>query len=159
MLPDGVVSYGSQTHPADGTAGLVVTTAAGARAAGVTGPVARVLATGFARVAAGEMPKAPVPAAQAALRDAGVELGSIDVIKTHNPFAVNDLWLARELGVDARTMNPFGCSLIYGHPQGPTGTRGIVELLHALELRGGGLGLFTGCAAGDSAGAVVVALD
>jgi len=31
VQPDGVVSYGSQTHPADGTAGMVITTAKQAR--------------------------------------------------------------------------------------------------------------------------------
>jgi acetyl-CoA C-acetyltransferase len=154
--PDGIVSYGSQTHPADGAAGMVVTSPAGARAAGVDGPLASVLSTGFARVAPGEMPKAPVPAAAAALRDAGLAIGDIDIVKTHNPFVVNDLWMARELGVDLEAMNPYGCSLIYGHPQGPTGARGIVELMWALAERGGGRGLFTGCAAGDTGAAVVV---
>jgi acetyl-CoA acetyltransferase len=147
----GVVSYGSQTHPADGCAGLIVTSASRA-----SGPVARILSTGFARVGAGEMPKAPVPAASAALSDAGLSITDIDVIKTHNPFAVNDLWFARETGADAETMNPFGCSLIYGHPQGPTGARGLIELMWALHERGGGRGLFTGCAAGDTGAAVVI---
>jgi len=153
---DGVVSYGSQTHPADGTAGMILTSAEQARELGVEGPLARVLASGFARVAPGTMPKAPVPAAQAALRDAGLQLADIDIIKTHNPFAVNDLWFAAATGVDAERLNPYGCSLIYGHPQGPTGARGIVELIHALAERGGGRGLFTGCAAGDSGAALVV---
>ena len=55
----GVVSYGSQTHPADGCAGLIVTQRAGRGA--------DPLVSGFARVGRGEMPKAPVPAAAAAL--------------------------------------------------------------------------------------------
>ncbi len=156
---DGVVSYGTQTHPADGTAGMIVTDLGRAREAGVEGPVARVLATGFARVSPGEMPKAPVPAAQAALGDAGLDFADIDLIKTHNPFAVNDLWFAAHTGVDLHAMNPYGCSLIYGHPQGPTGARGIVELIYALAKRGGGRGLFTGCAAGDTGAAVVVEVD
>jgi acetyl-CoA acetyltransferase len=147
----GVVSYGSQTHPADGCAGLIVTSSERA-----SGPVARILSTGFARVARGEMPKAPVPAASRALNDAGLSLSDIDVIKTHNPFAVNDLWFARETGADADAMNPYGCSLIYGHPQGPTGARGLIELMWALHERGGGRGLFTGCAAGDTGAAVVI---
>jgi acetyl-CoA C-acetyltransferase len=46
---DGVVSYGSQTHPADGTAGMIVTTAAQALELGVEGPYARLLASGFDR--------------------------------------------------------------------------------------------------------------
>lgn len=44
-------------------------------------------------------------------------------------------------------MNLHGCSLVYGHPQGPTGARLIVELPHTLRRRGGGVGLFTGRAA------------
>ena len=156
VQPDGVVSYGAQTHPADGTAGMIVTTEAVARE---HGPFARVLASGFARVAPGTMPKAPVPATAAALAAAGLDITSIDVVKTHNPFVVNDLWFARETGIDAYAMNPYGCSLIYGHPQGPTGARGVVELIHALVERGGGRGLFAGCAAGDTGAALVVEVD
>lgn len=156
VRPDGVVSYGTQTHPADGTAGMIVTTLDQARDLGVEGPYARLLASGFARVAPGTMPKAPVPAARSALRDAGLELPEIEIIKTHNPFAVNDLWFAAETGIEPEQLNPYGCSLIYGHPQGPTGARGIIELIHALADRGGGRGLFTGCAAGDTGAALVV---
>src|SRR3954454_8857379 len=148
--PDGVTSYGSQTHPADGTAGMIVTSSP---------TEVRLVSSGFARVGRGEMPKAPVPAAAVALRDAGLSISDIDVIKTHNPFAVNDLWFARETGADLDAMNPYGCSLIYGHPQGPTGARGIVELIWALHDRGGGRGLFTGCAAGDTGAALVIEVD
>ena len=155
----GVISYGAQTHPADGAAGLVVTTQAQARTLGVEGPLAHLRATGFARVEPGAMPKATVSAARAALRDAALEISDVHVIKTHNPFAVNDIWLARELGVDAEAVNPYGSSLVYGHPQAPTGLRGIVELIHVLRRRGGGIGLFTGCAAGDSGAALVVEVD
>lgn len=159
----GVVTYGGQTHPADGGAGFVVTTAARAeelsRAYGRDGATAQLLATGFARAEPAYMPKAPVGAARRALEDAGVTAAEVDVVTTHNPFAVNDLWLSRELGIPLETMNPYGSSLIYGHPQGPTGARAVAELIEALHARGGGVGLFTGCAAGDSAGAAVVRVD
>ncbi|GAA4513840.1 hypothetical protein GCM10023096_24600 [Nonomuraea ferruginea] len=36
------------------------------------------------------MPKAPVSAARAALRDAFLDISGIGVVTTHNPFAVND---------------------------------------------------------------------
>jgi acetyl-CoA acetyltransferase len=36
------------------------------------------------------------------------------------------------------------------------GTRAIIELVEELALRGGGWGLFSGCAAGDTAMAVVL---
>ena len=63
---------------------------------------------------------------------------------------------ARETGADLQRMNNFGCSLVWGHPQAPMGTRSIIELIEELALRGGGHGLFAGCAAGDSAMAVVI---
>jgi len=157
--PDGVVTYGTQTHPADGTAGLVVTTAARARELAGGDGIARILGTGVARAGRGEMPKAPVPAALAALDRAGLGPRDVDAVTTHNPFAVNDLWFSQQTGIALEQMNAYGCSLIYGHPQGPTGARLIVELLHTLRLRGGGIGLFTGCAAGDTGAAVVVRVE
>jgi len=155
----GVVTYGTQTHPADGTAGLVVTTAARARELAGGEGIARILGTGIARVGRGEMPKAPVPAAMAALGRAGLSFGDVDAVTTHNPFAVNDLWFSGQTGIALERMNLYGCSLVYGHPQGPTGARLIVELLHTLRLRGGGIGLFTGCAADDTGAAVVVRVE
>ncbi|MGH9030635.1 MAG: thiolase family protein [Acidimicrobiia bacterium] len=151
--PEGVTTFGSQTHPADGTAGALITDRATAARDGV---IVQLLATGSARVERARMPKAPVPAARRALDDAGLTLDQIDVVKTHNPFAVNDLWFARETGLDVEALNPYGCSLVYGHPQGPTGLRAIAELVAALALRGGGTGLFTGCAAGDAGAAAVL---
>jgi acetyl-CoA acetyltransferase family protein len=156
VKPGGVISYGSQTHPADGTAAIVIAGVDRARELSGGRGIARLRSVAFARVEAAHMPKAPVPAAYAALADAGLGIADIDVVTTHNPFAVNDLWFARQTGFPVERMNPYGCSLVYGHPQGPTGARAITELITALEERGGGRGLFTGCAAGDTAGAVVV---
>ena len=100
-----------------------------------------------------------MPAAQAALAGAGIGIDAVDVVTTHNPFAVNDLWFSRQTGYPVERMNPYGCSLVYGHPQGPTGLRLIAELIEALRERGGGTGLFTGCAAGDTGAAVVVRVE
>lgn len=156
VRPGGVVTHGAQTHPADGCAGVVVASAGRARELGRDGVTAQILSTGFSRAEPAYMPKAPVGAALRALADADLEIGDVDVVTTHNPFAVNDLWFADRTGYPLDRMNPYGSSLVYGHPQGPTGARAITELVHALHARGGGVGLFTGCAAGDAAGAVVV---
>jgi acetyl-CoA acetyltransferase family protein len=159
MAEGGVVTFGSQTHPADGTAGMIVTGEQKARELGDGEGVANLLATGFARVAKARMPKAPVPAAEMALDGAGVSISEVDVVKTHNPFAVNDAYFARQMGVQVKDMNDYGSSLIFGHPQGPTGARLIAEMVEELRLRGGGTGLFTGCAAGDSGAALVVRVE
>jgi len=155
-LPGGVTTGASQTHPADGAAGMLVTTEERARELGRDGVVVHLLAAGMARVGKAQMPKAPVPAARRALDDAGLDFDRVDLVTTHNPFAVNDLWLSRETGFELERMNPYGCSLVYGHPQAPTGARAIAELIEALSERGGGVGLFTGCAAGDTGAALVV---
>jgi len=154
----GVVTYGTQTHPADGAAGAVVTTEQKARDLS-TGGVAKIRATGVARAEAARMPKAPVPAARRALADAGLTMKDIDLVGTHNPFALNDLYFAREMDWPLEKMNHLGCSLVYGHPQAATGLRGVVELIEALRHRGGGIGLFTGCAAGDTAAALIVEVN
>ena len=156
---DGVVTYGTQTHPADGCAGALVTNTERARALAAGGGTVRLLSAGFARAAKAEMPKAATTAAERALAAAGIAIGDVALVQTHNPFAVNDLWFAQHTGFPLERMNPYGCSLIYGHPQGPTGLRGIVELVHALRAQGGGVGLFTGCAAGDTGAAVVLRVD
>ena len=86
---------------------------------------------------------------------AGRSIAQMAAIKTHNPFAVNDLYFARRPASTRWRMNNYGCSLVWGHPQAPMGTRSIIELIEELAIRGGGYGLFTGCAAGDTAMAVV----
>ena len=86
----------------------------------------------------------------------GAGQADVRAITTHNPFAVNDLFFSRETGIKVDDMNAYGCSLVFGHPQGPTGLRSIAELIETLRLRGGGIGLFTGCAAGDTGAALVL---
>lgn len=154
--PEGRHTFATQTHPADGCAGAVVTDTVRARELARGEGIARILSTAMARVAKTHMPEAPVPAALAALADVGLRIQDIDVITTHNPFAVNDLYFARQTGYPVDRMNAYGCSLIFGHPQGPTGLRSIAELIEQLRLRGGGRGLFTGCAAGDTGASLVV---
>ncbi|MCC6215369.1 MAG: thiolase family protein [Polyangiaceae bacterium] len=157
VLEGGTVTFGAQTHPADGNAGLIVANRERARELSRDAAIeVRVVAFGSARVEKGYMPKAVVPAARAALAQAGIAIGDCKAIKTHNPFAVNDLYFCRELGLPLDAINHYGSPLVYGHPQGPTGVRLTLELIEQLAISGGGYGLFSGCAAGDTAMALVV---
>jgi acetyl-CoA acetyltransferase len=157
VLNGGTVTYGGQTHPADANAGLIVATPERARELSRDAKI-RIQLRGFgtARAPLAYMPEAPIPAAQRALKQAGVGIDRMDAIKTHNPFALNDVLFSRQTGVDLARMNNYGCSLVWGHPQAPMGTRAIIELIEELVIRGGGYGLFTGCAAGDTAMAVII---
>ena len=157
VMPDGTVSFGTQTYPADGNAGMIVTTKERATEMSKDGgPVTQIISFGDARVEKGHMPMAVVPAAKAALERAGIQASDCAAIKTHNPFAVNDVFLSKELGIPFESFNNNGSPLVYGHPQGPTGMRVIVEMIEELAMKGGGYGLFSGCAAGDTAMAAVI---
>ena len=157
VLADGTVTYGGQTHPADGNAAIILAEHARADELSRDRNI-RIKLHGFgsARAQQAHMPEAPIPAAQRALDAAGMTIDQMDAVKTHSPFAVNDVLFSRQTGVPLEKMNNFGCSLVWGHPQAPMGTRGVIELVEELAQRGGGYGLFTGCAAGDTAMAVVV---
>lgn len=160
VLEDGTVTFGAQTFPADGNCGIIVADKEKAKAWSRDPNIEVGIVTfGEARTKKGYMAKAVVPAAQQALDRAGIAIGDCKAIKTHNPFAVNDVYFCREMGIGYDAMNNYGSSLVYGHPQGPTGARLICELIEEIVLLGGGPGLFVGCAAGDTAFAIIVNVD
>ena len=160
VVEGGTVTFGTQTHPADGNAGMILTGRELAREfSREPGIEIRLLAFGQARVARGLMPQANVPASRLALDRAGIGVADLAAVTTHLPFAIGDVYLARELGIPLERMNRWGCSLVWGHPQAPTGLRSVIELIEDLVLSGGGYGLFTGCAAGDTAMALVFRVD
>jgi acetyl-CoA acyltransferase len=157
VIPGGVLTYGAQTHPADGNSGLCVTTREKARELSADPKIEiQIISFGFARAKKAYMAAAVAPSAQMALENAGLKVKDLAAIKTHSPFAVNDIVMAKVLGVDVNSMDNYGCSLIYGHPQAPTGARMIIEGIEELAMKGGGYLLFSGCAAGDTAASLIV---
>jgi acetyl-CoA acetyltransferase len=157
VLPDGTVTFGGQTYPADGNAGMVVTHRERAKELSLDPSIeVKIITASQGRAKKGFMPQANLPAVKSALASAGLSVDDMIAVKTHNPFAVNDICLSRGLGIPVEKMNNYGSSLIWGHPQGPTGMRIVIELIEELVILGGGYGLFTGCAAGDTAAALIV---
>jgi acetyl-CoA acetyltransferase len=160
VIPEGVHTFGAQTHPADGNCAVVVTTE---EKAGELSPDSsvkiQVVSYGLARAEKAHMAKAVVPAVKMALEKAGITIHDAKAIKTHNPFAVNDLYLARQMDVDVNGINNYGCSMIFGHPQGPTAGRCIIEGIEEVVMLGGGYLLWGGCAAGDTAAGIVLKID
>jgi acetyl-CoA C-acetyltransferase len=155
--PGGVHTFGTQTHPADGHCGMMVATREKAKALSTNPSIEiQVLSYGYSRAAKGYMAAAVVPAAKMALEKANLSIDQVKEIKTHNPFAVNDLYFAQQFKIDWKKMNNFGCSLVYGHPQAPTAGRSIIEGIEAVVQGGGGYLLWAGCAAGDTGGALVL---
>ena len=157
VLPDGTHTFGAQTHPADGNCAVVVTTREKAKEFSSDPKMEiRVVSYGFARAKKGFMAMAVVPAVKMALDKAGITVKDVKAIKTHNPFAANDIYLSQQMNIDVNSFNNYGSSLIYGHPQAPTAGRCIIEGIEEVAMLGGGYLLWGGCAAGDTGAALVL---
>jgi acetyl-CoA acetyltransferase len=147
---DTCVTGGTQTHASDGMAVLLVTTEEKARELSPRPEIAiEFVAKTELRTSPSMMPEAPMLATRSLLDRTGLTMGDMAVVKNHNPFAVNDAVFSKVLEYDWRRMNNTGCSLVWGHPQGPTLTRTLIEALEEAVDLGGGHALVFGCAAGD----------
>lgn len=157
VVKDGIHTFGAQTHPADGSAGIFVATREKADELSDDPKIPiKIVSYGFYRTRPAFMPEAPVPAARKALDGAGITIGDISVIKTHNPFVANDLYMAKAFDINPDTFNNYGSSMIFGHPQAPTIGRLLIEGIEEAVINGGGYVLVAGCAAGDTGAALVL---
>jgi acetyl-CoA acyltransferase len=89
----------------------------------------------------------PVPATRRVLEQAGIALDDVDLFELNEPFAVQVLTWADELGVgaDDPRLNPYGGAIACGHPLAATGVRLIAQLAHGLRERKGRYGLTALC--------------
>ncbi|MCC6683523.1 MAG: hypothetical protein IT247_00475 [Bacteroidia bacterium] len=144
------VTGGTQTHASDGMATLLVTTAEKAIEISSRPEIEiTFVAKAEVRVLPSSMPEAPAVAVKKLLNPTGLTLDDMVVVKDHNPFAVNDAVFSKVMNYDWHKMNNNGSPLVWGHPQGPTLTRVIIEALEEAVDLGGGYVLVFGCAAGD----------
>jgi acetyl-CoA acetyltransferase len=147
---DTCVTSGTQTHASDGMATLLVTSQEKVQELSPRPEIdIQFVAKAEVRTHPSGMPVAPTFAVQKLLKRTGLKIEDIAVAKNHNPFAVNDVIFSKVLGFDWHEMNKTGCPLVWGHPQGPTLTRALIEALEEVVDLGGGYVLIFGCAAGD----------
>lgn len=147
---DTCVTSGGQTHASDGMATLLVTSKERVKDLSPR-PEIDIEFIGKTEVRADPslMPEAPSLASLKLLDRLGLTFDDIAVFKNHNPFAVNDVVFTKMTGCDWNRLNNNGCPLVWGHPQGPTLTRVLIEALEEAVQKGGGYVLLFGCAAGD----------
>jgi 3-oxoadipyl-CoA thiolase len=76
-----------------------------------------------------------------------LKISDFDVIELNEAFAAQALACLRQFGLadDAEHVNPHGGAIALGHPLGMSGARLALTTAHALEARGGKLGLATMC--------------
>ena len=121
-------------------------------------PLVRLVSWGSAGVAPNIMGIGPVPATEAALGKAGLQLGDIEVIELNEAFAAQALAVMREWkfgAADRDRTNVHGSGISLGHPVGATGGRMLATLARELNRREARYGLETMCIGGGQGLAAV----
>jgi acetyl-CoA acetyltransferase family protein len=141
----GTVTAGNSSTLNDGAGAVLLADEAGAQAAGRE-PLARIVSRGGAAVDPDVFGIAPVQAADAALRRAGITWKDVSVVELNEAFASQCLAdLAEWKELDPEKVNPNGGAIAIGHPLGASGVRILGGLAHELKRRGGGFGVAAIC--------------
>jgi acetyl-CoA acetyltransferase family protein len=141
---DGTVTAGNSSPLSDGAAALLLTTPQKAEQLKLK-PLVRIIASAAAGVHPNYMGIGPIPAAQKALKRAGLTMDQIDLVELNEAFASQVLACARELGIDLDKLNVNGGAIALGHPLGCSGARIMTTLIHEMKKRGSRYGLATMC--------------
>jgi acetyl-CoA acetyltransferase family protein len=142
---DGTVTAGNSSPLNDGAGAMLLADEAGAQALGRE-PLARIVARGSAAVDPDVFGIAPVEAANAALRRAGIGWDDVAVVELNEAFASQCLAdIGEWKDLDPEKVNPNGGAIAIGHPLGASGVRILGGLVHELRRRGGGFGVAAIC--------------
>jgi acetyl-CoA acetyltransferase family protein len=151
----GVVTAGNASGIVDGAAMLVVSTESEAKRRGAT-PLGRLVAYGIAGCDPKVMGIGPVPAAQQALKRAGMKMSQMDLVEVNEAFAPQTLAVAKELEIPQEILNVNGGAIAVGHPLAASGSRIIQTLLYELHRQKKRFGLGSACIGGGQGIALIV---
>ncbi|MBM2802987.1 MAG: beta-ketoadipyl CoA thiolase [Deltaproteobacteria bacterium] len=140
----GSVTAGNSSPLSDGAAALLITTPEKAEQLKLK-PLARIVASATAGVHPNYMGIGPIPAAEKAMKRAGLTIEQIDLVELNEAFASQVLACARELGIDLNKLNVNGGAIALGHPLGCSGARIMTTLVHEMKKRGSRYGMVTMC--------------
>jgi acetyl-CoA C-acetyltransferase len=151
----GCITAANASQICDGAAGVMVVNARGLQALGAA-PLARIVHMSVLGHDPVVMLDAPWTATQRALRRAGLRIADIDLYEVNEAFASVPLAWLQELDADPNRLNVLGGAIALGHPLGASGAKLMTTLVHALQRRGGRLGLQTMCEGGGMANVTIV---
>ena len=152
---NGTVTAGNASGINDAAAAVVLMEKSAAAAKGLK-PMARLVSYGHAGIDPKIMGLGPVSAVQRALAKAGLKAGDMDVIESNEAFAAQALGVSKDLGLDAKKVNPNGGAVALGHPIGATGAILTVKAMYELHRTGGRYGLITMCIGGGQGIAAII---
>jgi acetyl-CoA C-acetyltransferase len=153
----GTVTAGNASSINDGAAAVVVLSGAKIKQLGLN-PQAKIL--GYASFA--REPEwftvAPVGAIEKLLKVLSLKATNVDLFEINEAFSVVPMAAMRELGLPHEKVNVNGGAVALGHPIGASGARILVTLIHALQKRGGKIGIASLCIGGGMGVAMAIEL-
>ncbi len=152
---DGTVTAGNAPPVNDGAAALVLASRAAAKRLGLR-PRAEIVAYASSGVAPELVMMAPEKAIRMVWEKTGWSVDDVDLYEINEAFAVQQVALARVLGIPRDRHNVRGGAVALGHPIGASGARILTTLLHALEDTGGERGIAALCLGGGNAVAMAI---
>lgn len=143
----GVVTAGNSSQTSDGAAFVLVMSEKLVNQLGLK-PIGRLVACVSAGVHPRIMGIGPVAAIPKVLKQAGMNLGQIDLIELNEAFASQSIAVIREAGLNPDLVNINGGAIALGHPLGCTGAKLTIQILNDLKRIGKKYGIVTACVGG-----------
>jgi acetyl-CoA acyltransferase len=153
--PDGTITAGNASSLNDGASAVLLGTQAAADTIGST-PLARIAGRGAYALEPQLFGFAPVEAANAALRRAGIEWSQVGAVELNEAFAVQSLACVDAWRIDPEIVNARGGAIAIGHPLGASGGRILGTLVKRLITEKQRWGVAAICIGVGQALAVVV---
>ena len=143
----GTVTAGTSSPLTDGASATLIASEDYARAHGL--PIlARIRSIAVAGCAPDIMGIGPVPAAQKAMKRAGVTMADIDYVELNEAFAAQSMAVIHDLNIPPEKLNRDGGAIAIGHPLGASGARVVGKAASVLKEEGKTLALATMCIGG-----------
>jgi acetyl-CoA acyltransferase len=143
----GVVTAGNASQTSDGAAFTLVVSEAIVKELNLQ-PIARLAACAVGGVDPLYMGIGPCVAIPKALKQAGLQLGDIELTELNEAFGAQALAVIKEAGLNPETVNVNGGAIALGHPLGCTGAKLSIQLLEEMQLRNQRYGMVTACVGG-----------
>jgi len=133
--PDGTVTAGNASPLNDGASAVLLGNVAAAARLGLA-PLARIAGRGTAANDPRFFGFAPVEAANAALKRAGIGWADIGFVELNEAFAAQSVACIKAWDIDPAIVNRHGGAIAIGHPLGASGTRILGMLARSLAQAG-----------------------
>jgi acetyl-CoA acyltransferase len=143
----GTVTAGNSSQTSDGAAFVLVMSERMISELGLK-PIGRLVNCASAGVHPRIMGIGPVAAVPKVLKQAGMNLGDIELVELNEAFASQSLAVIRELGLDPSIVNINGGAIALGHPLGCTGCKLTIQLLNDMKRLNKKYGMVTACVGG-----------